>query len=165
MRARVLSGVALVLGIVAIYHAVFIPLRCNRENKRLQDSTIAAMNQTGARAAVTARGNLDAVLQSIADCPRVPNFYMIAAANYRILERHEDAARMYETTLTLERRPEIYFQLALTLADMGMHKEGVENFVKACRFVPVLVDQVPAHLREEVRAQLYEQPETAHPRD
>lgn len=154
MTKWLLTVVTLILGMVVIYHASIIPLRCNRANQALQNSTIEAMNQTGGMAAVTARKNLDAVLKSIAHCPRVPNFYMIAAANYRILHRHEDAARMYETTLTLERRPEIYFQLGLSRVAMGMNHEAVESFVRACRFVPVLIDQVPTHLREEVRAQL-----------
>lgn len=151
---KILSAVALIAGGVTIHHVVVIPWRCNLEEQRLQDATIAAMNQRGGRAAVTARENLGAVMEAIADCPRGPNFYMIAAANYRIVRRLEDAAAMYEMTLTMERRPEIYFQLGLTRAEMGMHDEAIANFVKACRFVPVLVEQVPTHLEDQVRGQL-----------
>lgn len=154
MIRKALSALVVLAGLLAIYHTGAVPLRCNRENKRLEDATIRTMSQRGAAGAVSARENVDAVLRSIRACPREPNFYMIAAANYRILRRHEEAASMYESTLRLERRPEIYFQLGMTRADMGMNVEAVESFTRACRFVPVLIEQVPGHLREDVRARL-----------
>lgn len=154
MIRNALSAIVVLAGLLAIYHTAVVPLRCNRENKRLEDATIRTMSQRGAAAAVSARENVDAVLRSIRACPREPNFYMIAAANYRILRRHDEAASMYEATLLLERRPEIYFQLGLTRVEMGMNIEAVENFTRACRFVPTLIEQVPAHLREDVRGRL-----------
>ena len=147
---RFIIALILLVGIVAAYQLAAVPYHCNIVERRLEESTREALGQPAGEAAISARHNGAEVAKAIERCPAVANFYMIAAANFRILRRFEEAEKMYLTALELERRPEIYFQLATTQADLGKLEPAIENFSRACRFVPSLIDQVPHHLRDLV---------------
>lgn len=159
---RISIALIFLVALVAVYRTAFVPYSCNILERRLEESTRKALREPAGEAAVTARQNSAEVEEAIERCPSVPNFYMIAAANLRILQRHEEAERMYLTALGMERRPEIYFQLATTQANLGKLEPAVENYSRACRFVPSLIDQVPHHLRDLVYERI--QPATASPR-
>ena len=151
-RERVIIALILLLGAVASYRLAAVPYHCNIVERRLEEATRRALREPAGEAAISARHNSSEVARAIERCPAVANFYMIAAANFRILRRFEEAEKMYLTALEMERRPEIYFQLATTQADLGKLEPAIENFSRACRFVPTLIDQVPHHLRDLVYA-------------
>lgn len=67
---------------------------------------------------------------------------MIEGANDRILRRSKEAVHAYERALGYDRRPEIYLNLAMALADAGDRNGAVGKLAVALRFAPNLAADI-----------------------
>ena len=144
---RTLMG-AVICGAAAwvFFHLCVIPYRCNLEEKRIEDLTFQAMQSNSMLSVVRARQNLDE-LENL-KCTNA-NFFMIRAANLRILGRIDESIAMYESALRDEKRPEIFFQLGMAQLAAARRDAAIDSFAQALIFQPSLDNEVPAEVRRE----------------
>jgi tetratricopeptide (TPR) repeat protein len=148
---RAAIAAVIVLAVLAIHRLVWVPLRCDLETRALEESTVDALSRTDGTRMILARETLERAGKASAQCGEDLHLYMIRGANLRILRRSEEAEAMFREALRLNRRPEIYLQLGLAQVESGKNAEAVESFRKAVEFQPIIMEQVPVHLRAAVR--------------
>lgn len=147
-------GATLVLAATALvlFRLSFTPYRCNIKKKAIQQRTVMALGSPDlARASIQARRHLAEMASCLEQTPQDVDLYMIAAANYRLLNRQEEAIKMYENALKYDRRPEIYLQLGLTQLTAGKRAEAFHSLVTASEFDVYNIDRIPdPALRDQV---------------
>lgn len=146
LAAVVLAGVS-----YGIYVDCYLPYDCNIFERSAESSMMVADDASGLRGAELARRNLEQSSAWIERCPHDVDLYMIAAASLRELGRSDAATQMYERSLTLDRRPEIYLNLGQAQAEAGRTAEAIPNLAAAVRFDPALINEVPGALQQDVR--------------
>lgn len=163
VQVGVMNSAAKKLGILgitaatlfALYEQCVVPSRCNIEEKRLQvrTSELISLQQSGtlylseraASLAARARRHLQA-------CPSNLNLYLIAAANETVAGRNEAALDLYQRALEIDRRPEIYFNIGLTMLDLGLQHDAVRILGRAGMFAPQFITEIPDPI---IRAEAY----------
>jgi len=149
-----LSAAALiVVAGFAGYRFSYLPLVCNRIKATVLNRTkMAIAASTQFRAAFIARDNLKRLERCDLPTEVDVDVAMLAAANYRVLDRQEDAVRQYQRALAVEKRPEIYLNLGQSLERAGRRAEAVRAYAESATFAPLLVDEIedPA-IRDEIR--------------
>jgi hypothetical protein len=110
-----------------------------------------------------ARRNLDVLEPCMRVTCRDVSLDMIAAANLRLLGRDSDAIAMYRHALSLDRRPEIYLNLASSELVLGNRSAARDDTMRATMFNPWLIAQIDdGLLRRDVVAKMIElRPENA----
>ena len=157
MIVRRLIAIVLLAGCGgALYFFCVLPYRCNLIKKAGTASAEYAYDHGGSpEGSVQARRNLAALSQCRGPACRDITMDMIEAANYRVLGRYDDAGRLYRHALTLDRRPEIYANLAAVEAATGDRNAARRDLLSAALFSPVVLRVVEdGLLREEVMKQL-----------
>jgi tetratricopeptide (TPR) repeat protein len=153
---RSLIGLTWALVLTACYFHVYRPWHCNSFKKTVLDRTDLAARTGGMRGAVLARKNLEAFLGD-RSCGCDLQAMMLEAANLRLLRRPADAIPIYQKALTVERRPEIYLNLALAQLDAGRRADAAASFTQAVRFRPFFISEIPdPDIRSTVEAAVFE---------
>jgi tetratricopeptide (TPR) repeat protein len=153
-----LNKIMILIRIVAIMGALFAvhrltiqPWRCNLILKQVQLSSLAAMSSTSPQdAARSSQRNLDRLEAHEAGCRMKVDYYLMLAANNLFLGRYEPAVATYQRALTIDHRPEIYFDLGTTLLEQGRVAEATPLLIQAVRFNPMMLDQISGEARKRV---------------
>jgi tetratricopeptide (TPR) repeat protein len=150
-RVKVAAIVAvIVVAVLAIHRLVWLPLRCDFEARDLEERTVDALSRTDGTTTILARETLERAGKAAGRCGDDLHLYMIRGVNLRILRRSEEAETMFREALQIDERPEIYLQLGLAQVESGKNADAVESFRTAVEFQPILMEQVPVHLRAAV---------------
>ncbi len=130
-------AIVLLLGARAIEREAWIPYRLNLIKKQVEASTTAVFPVADRMAvALVARHNLEQLAPYRRACATDVDLWMETAASDRLLGRADDAIAAYQTALTIERRPEIFFNLGITQLGSGHRPEAIDNLARALRFNP-----------------------------
>jgi len=154
---RRLTATAMVAACVyAFYIFCMLPYRCNRIKNAYILPTEYAFNHAGTPdGSLQARRNLTALLPCMRPACRNVALDMIAAGNYRVLGRYDEAIRLYQHALNLDRRPELYANLAAVEAAAGDRVAARKDLLRAALFSPWAVRSIEdGGLRQEVIQQL-----------
>jgi tetratricopeptide (TPR) repeat protein len=145
-------GAALALAVVALDRLVYQPWRAQEILLAVGERSKVAVNANRETAAILARGNIER-LRSVAPATRTDaNYYMLFAANARMLGEDNVAVQQYTAALTYaDHRPEIFLQRGLTLLDLGRVDAAAADLTHAARFNPMVLEQIDGELRERVR--------------
>lgn len=145
MHLPKLVGYLLIVGTTAacIVRYCWIPYRCGAKKAGLERLTIAAMESPSS---YVARKRASQILAEVERClnhvPTDLDLQMIAAANYRILERPDVAIAIYRRTIRMNRRPEIYWNLGRSYYEAGRENEAFQWMLLGVSFAPqYLVDK------------------------
>jgi hypothetical protein len=158
--AWVAIGAIWLCTLLALDRLCIVPYRLNQTRKVVESVTRRALEVNGPEAPLVARKSVEQLSPCLAATPDDMDCYMILAANYGIMKRNADAARMYRTALQYDHRPEIYLNLGLTLLDLNQHEAAVSSLVSAVIFNPALINEVPSF---EVRNEVETRVETTYP--
>jgi len=116
-----------------------------------QRSTVAATADRQ-RAVIIVRDNLRD-LDRIAPARRLAaSWYMLYGGNLALINRWPEATEVYTRALTIDRRPEIYFDRGLARIHLGQLDAATADMATAARFNPFVLDQVDGELRARVAA-------------
>lgn len=157
MIVRRVIAIALLAGCgYAFYLFCVLPYRCNRIKKVGTASAEYAYNRGGSPdGSIQARRNLAALSPCMGPTCRDVTLNMIAAANNRVLGRYDEAVNLYREALQLDRRPELYANLAAAEAAAGDRNAARSDLLRAALFSPVTLRYVDdGLLRDEVMQQL-----------
>jgi tetratricopeptide (TPR) repeat protein len=153
------GAVALVVvaaAVAAFYAFCVMPYRCNLV-KSAQTAAIERFFENGAAPAarMAARRSL-AELQPCTFPPcRDVGSDMLIGATCRLLGRNDEAIRAYRHALTLDRRPEIFTNLAAAELAAGDRNAAREDFMRAALFNPWMIRNIEDGLmRQEIRDRL-----------
>jgi hypothetical protein len=143
-RSFTALAVAVVAG-MALHRLVVVPWRCNLVERRVSSSTEKAWSLRGSPEAHEAAARNIALL---GECPTLcrtnVSLSMMEATNFRLLNRESVAASLLEKALQYERRPELYFDLAMTQLELGSREAALQNFIRAGSFAGTAdFDQIP----------------------
>lgn len=154
VRAIAILVVTLVCGWLLVRWA-YTPLRCTAQLTELTQRTdlASASSESYARLSRTRR-NLEDLRAIDPQCRMDVRLYMLKAANEEMLGHYEDAVRSYTSALTVDRRPEIYTSLGLTLIRLGRLDEAAENYAVAARFTYPDPPTIPSEIVERRVAEI-----------
>lgn len=120
----------------AFYQFCVLPYRCNLvKGERALATDAVFKNPSVIDGKIAARRNIDALLPC-AGGPGDAAVDMLLAANYRALGLPQEAIRYYRHALRLDRRPEIYANLAAAEAAVGDRQAAHDDLMRACLFLP-----------------------------
>ncbi|MEA2235579.1 MAG: hypothetical protein QOC81_303 [Thermoanaerobaculia bacterium] len=154
---RRLAAIAVVAaGAYALQVFCILPYRCNRIKNAWILPTGEAYSRMGTpEGSLQARRNLAALEECMKPTCRDVSLDMIAAANNRVLGRYDEAIRLYGHALLLDRRPELYANLASAEIAVGNRVAAREHFLRAALFAPWSVQSIQdGKMRQEVVQQL-----------
>lgn len=156
MIARVTAVVlAALLGAWALMRFVYVPHQCNAGVTAAEVATIAAEETTSDYdRLLRARRNLEVLAALRESCPTEVRVPMLTGANLEFVGRAEDALASYKDALRVDRRPEIYVEMARMQLQLGQVDEAVASYVTATRFSPLLMDGI---FSEEIKRRVREQ--------
>lgn len=128
----------IVLALVVIGAAIWlltgyllVRYTCNLLRKPAIAATVRVATRPLAVAAPQARATIEQMLPCMKLSPADVDYFLITAANYRILGRDERAMALYERALQFDKRPEIYFELGRTQLQLGLQREAFQNLLIA----------------------------------
>lgn len=126
------------------------PYRCNLTTRKATRRLLFAISlpDKSLRAARLARINVDELEPCVAASPANIPAAMDLAGSYRSLGMLAKAASTYQTALSYDRRPELYFNLGQTLLAMGQKQAGIQNLITACLYDPVYYDEISQEQQE-----------------
>jgi len=120
---------------LALYFFCVLPYRCNVVKKaRLGSTNFALENSATAAGRVAARRNLEAFAPCLNELCRDVSVDMLAAANYRIVNRPAEAIPLYYDALRRDTRPEIYLNLAAAELMLGDRRDARDHALRATLF-------------------------------
>jgi len=134
-RSLVLAVVA-ALCFWAFVAWVWRPLSCNQSISDMAGRTRGA-RETGDvyRMTLLARENLAALRRLEPRCGMTVNLYLLEADNEDLLGRKEAAIERLRYALTVDQRPELYFNIGTLMVELGRIDEAVDNYVMATRIM------------------------------
>ena len=149
---RVAALLVVAAGAYAFYEFCVLPWRCNAIRKSGAARTQYAFEHAATpEGRIRARNNVDLLLSCIRPSCRDVSLDMLIAANYRILGQEQEAISYYRDALRLDRRPEIYLNLAATEIAAGNRDAAREDLVRATLFNPWMITEIDdGLLRQEV---------------
>jgi hypothetical protein len=133
-----LTAVILVLFAAGLNYLCYRPYLCNQVSRSIKESTLLGWNDAERapenwRVVVEARRRLGRLQPCLDPCCATVELHMIAAANFRLLQRNGQAANEYRAALQYDQRPEIYFNLGLVEVADGQREQGIQDLVIAGR--------------------------------
>jgi tetratricopeptide (TPR) repeat protein len=154
-----LSLVVVGFALITLQKFVLHPYHCNQLLKIAKAGTPTAVPSQLPRAAVIATRNLD----TLADCPEwcrsSVDALMVLAANERILKRYERALEYYDRALSIDLRPELLVNHAMTEYESGERVRSLDSLVRAVQFNYGTLAAIPdPTLRDEVRQRVLNPP-------
>ena len=163
LRAAAALVVVVVAG-AALYFLCVVPWHCNVVKKARGGATDFAFEQAATPAGrMAARRNLAEFLPCLNALCRDVSLDMLAAANYRVVNRPEEAMALYRDALRRDQRPELYLNLAATELMLGDRNAAREHALRGTLFnVSMIAGIDDGLLREETaRALIKLHPEKA----
>ena len=153
---RLAAAFVVLAGLAAIWLFCIQPYECNRVKRRATAVTEAVYQRGDTpEAKIIARRNLDVLDPCMRMTCRDVSVDMIAAANLRAIGRHDDAIAMYRHALTLDRRPEIYLNMASSELALGHRNAARDDTMRATMFNPWLIAHIDdGLLRQEIVKQM-----------
>ena len=145
-----LAFLTIVIGTAAIRNEV-ARYRENVLIRRVETRTKEALELPSRAQRRAAIQNLRALEQGTTASRNV-EFYMVEAANLRLLNRLQEAEEGYCKALRVSRRPEIYFNLATLRLEQGDLEQAIQLFAVPVRFWADNILLVPPSQRERVLA-------------
>jgi len=157
LRIAILGVTAVLCG-WALVRWVYVPFWCMREIAAIGGGTLNAEREAiDVTAATLARENLRRARILEERCPASLHAFLLEAANEQILGGDEDAIRTLRRSLTVARRPEIYFALGTLLVRVGRIDEAVEEYATGGDFNRSMIETIDAaELRRRVRERIAE---------
>lgn len=140
---RALSSLAFAAALAGIVRWAVLPYHCNIAKRPLvarTDAISAERRDDVARA--YAREALAALRPLRRNCPRDIDLLMMEAANLNAMEHREESIAAYRAALAVEKRPEIYFDLANVEYAAGHMDDAVRDGALAVWFRPFLIADV-----------------------
>jgi tetratricopeptide (TPR) repeat protein len=152
MRLIRIAAALIVAGMAAaaVYRLAYLPWRADLERKRREAITLALLQREPTFTAVRARANIAGARDYLDRGIHNTGLYMVAAANYRLVDDLDRAAEMYRAALRYDRRPEIYFNLGMTELGQGRTVAAKEDLVRAALFDAWLIPEIADPIRAEV---------------
>jgi tetratricopeptide (TPR) repeat protein len=149
---RLIALVLVASGAYAFYLFCYLPYRCNLIKKSTTLSTEDAYAHIGTpEGSIKARRNLSALRTCLNLGCRDVSSEMIAAANYRVLGRNDEAIRLYREALRLDPRPELYVNLGAAELAAGDRDAARDDALSGALFSPFSVRFIEdGQLRQEV---------------
>jgi tetratricopeptide (TPR) repeat protein len=153
---RLIALAVVVAGGYAFYIFCVLPYRCNRIKNAYIRSTELAYDHMGTpEGSLQAQRNLAALSACMRFTCRDVSLDMIAAANYRVLGRNDESVSQYRDALRLDRRPELFVNLAAAENANGDRVAALNDSLRAGLFSPWTVRSIEdGQLRQEVVRQL-----------
>jgi tetratricopeptide (TPR) repeat protein len=154
---RRLTAIAIVAACAyAFYVFCVLPYRCNRiKNAHILPTEYAYAHAGTPEGSLRAQRNLEELRECMRPTCRDVSLDMIAAANDRVLGRYDEAVRLYRDALRLDRRPEIYVNLAAAEAAAGDRGSAREDLLRAILFSPWAIRSIEdGQMRQEAVQQL-----------
>jgi len=143
---------ATVAAAAAFYQYSWMPEHANHLLKTVETRTDTAAGTGGDRAIFAARDNI-ALLQTITNaCALSVDYHLIYAANARILGRNDEAVAHYTEALTIDHRPEIYFDRGMTYLEEGKLDAATADIALATRFNSGFLESIDAGMQARVAA-------------
>ena len=143
---------AVVLGAFAIKRFCVVPYRCNAISGGLQERTFrAAQLEATTEGDILARRNLTQLRALHEGCENDLRWLMLYAANCRIIDDREEAIAAYTRALSLNRRPELYYNRGMTLLEMGKIDDAARDLATAAAFNPDVLNELDEATRERVQ--------------
>jgi tetratricopeptide (TPR) repeat protein len=127
-----------------------IPFRDNLAMREIDERTDIAQSADPQQAIVLARTNLADLERTVRSHALDPAWYLLFGANCELLGRWQDAANAYTRALSIDQRPEIYFNRGLALLHLGHVEAATADLVIAVRFNPTFIEQIDGELRARV---------------
>lgn len=133
-----------IVAAVAIQRWCVVPYQCNLTKAR-SEQIIRELDasQGQYQRAFVARKTLAPIEACLRDMPHDIDLLVEAAACQLVIGNREAAVRLYDEALRVDRRPEIYLNLATTQFDLGRREEAIANFARAFRFTTYLINYDP----------------------
>lgn len=155
MKERIVATLLVITAFFAVERFIVQPLRCSIREKEASRITQAAIEaRSGSVAVALARQSLETLGECLGARP-TSNCLMIAAMNFRVMGRLDDAVQTYSRVMLRERRPEIYFNLGETTELVGRRDEALRYYAEAVSFDPTYLTALSdSSLRSEVRSAL-----------
>jgi O-antigen ligase len=150
-----IAGVLLIAAAAAysLYQVVYVPLRC----ARAASVGAAALGSTHGDAAI--QREADRVRASLRGCEcvsaREAHIPFMLAGVLTTLDDNRAAIAEYERALTIEQRPEIYFDLGMAHLAVLERDAAIANLTRACAFDPARLADIPyPDIRDEIERRL-----------
>lgn len=161
---RSIVCVAVIAASLAATHFLcVIPFRCNQEKKRAAQVTTEAFRYSGSFAALkSGRDTMNRLRPCFRFGCRDVGLYMAMAANARLAGQTDEAIRLYNEALELDRRPEIYYNLAEAQLQKGQRVEAYHNYFAAVLFNPYFLHEIDDG---DIRSRIYREVITRRPRE
>jgi tetratricopeptide (TPR) repeat protein len=141
---------ALIVAALALNRYTLRPWQANRVLWTVQQRSQMALQSGPDRAARIARYNIDQLETIAPACATNVDYYILLAANARIMGDNPLAIHEYTAALSADHRPEIYFNRGMTYLESGNVEAAVPDFVRAARFSPTIVESLDGELRKRV---------------
>lgn len=141
---------ALALAVLALHRDVIEPWEANRILWAVQQRSKMAFQSGPDRAARIARFNIDELRPIERTCSTNVDYYLLLAANARIMGDSALAISEYTAALSADHRPEIYFNRGMTYLESGNAEAAMPDFVRAVRFNPNYLDSLDGELRQRI---------------
>lgn len=140
---RALSALAFAAALAGIWRWSYLPYRCNIDKRPIVGRTRAIANERRDDVArAYAREALAEIRPLRRACPRDLDLLMMEATNQAAMSHMDEAIATYRAALAVEKRPEIYFELANTEYAAGHFEDAVRDGALAVRFKPFLIADV-----------------------
>jgi|SRR5438270_7590961 len=147
-----IRAAAIAFAAVAGYYLCVVPYRANLTLATITQRTLYAQNVDSIAAAQVARTNLHDLTEIRTPEKLNPTWYLLYGTNCEILGLKTDAADSYSRALEIDQRPEIYFNRAMILLQLGRVDDAVADLATAARFNPFVIYQLNGDLRDRVAA-------------
>ena len=149
---RIAAALLIACGaVVASYRFAYLPWRADVDRKRLERITLVLWERQPRFGQPRARENVAEARQFLDRGIHNTGLYMVAAANYRILDDYDRAVAMYREALQYDRRPQLYYNVGLMELGRGHKEEAKEALIYAALFNPYYILDIPdLEVRSEV---------------
>ncbi|MFL6245842.1 MAG: hypothetical protein ACJ74H_07445 [Thermoanaerobaculia bacterium] len=153
---------ALVLLLAAVSTAVVMRVaiprwQCNLEKGRI-NRDVRRMSRSGDEYAriASARANVAKCRECIALFPQDHQFYLLLAANLRILGERDEAIATLKHAITLVERPEMWAQIGELEIERGNPEAGRAAIMTAATFQIFYIDWVSEPMRHQIQNAIME---------
>lgn len=151
-RELVLRVAIVAIAVAALIAGVVMPWLCATRVARIAVATEAAWDAPrSAQSHAAAERHVAELRRCRWFVPTLIDCRFQEGLNLRLLLRHDEAARVYREALEIDRRPELYVALGITLVESGHAEEAITPFVNAGLFEPMYITDIyPEELRLRV---------------
>jgi tetratricopeptide (TPR) repeat protein len=148
--AWAIRAIAIAAAAFVAYRVCVIPYRCNHavlEGRLRLERVSSSRSDTLAR---TEAAIVEQMLRRYATTCNSVNVQLLLASAARLQGHVDDALERYGDALTVEPRPEIYFDRGMAKLDAGQVADAERDLVVAAKFNPVFLEEISGELRNRV---------------